>query len=234
MCVAAKDSPGRSARSHVRTVAFDGTLSCALVRIETGRTHQIRVHLQHRCTPILGDATYGTSEWNTRARRSHGVDRPLLHAYQTAFRHPMTGEDVCLTAPLPDDIMTLLSEMRASEPSGGAGADSGSGAGKPAVGHVVDAATKRFCVDTSVNPPTPLVEGSLERRGFVPLDRLRLEEVFIYSSIHLFIYSSIYHRFLVITILHLSLCPVGSLLFHLIPSHSVSFPLIPTLFHVTP
>ena len=46
------------------------------------RTHQIRVHLQHRRTPILGDDAYGSEDWNRRYLRSHGIRRPLLHAYQ--------------------------------------------------------------------------------------------------------------------------------------------------------
>jgi 23S rRNA pseudouridine1911/1915/1917 synthase len=83
--------PGKPAVTHVRTICFDGKISAALVRIETGRTHQIRVHLKHRRTPILGDEDYGNREWNNKIFRSDKINRPLLHAYETEFEHPFTG-----------------------------------------------------------------------------------------------------------------------------------------------
>ena len=62
-------SKGRRALSLVDTLAFDGKLSLVRVRIETGRTHQIRVHLQDRHTPIYGDSVYGLSDWNKRLQK---------------------------------------------------------------------------------------------------------------------------------------------------------------------
>jgi len=96
--------PGKPSTTHVRTMAFDGKLSVALARIETGRTHQIRVHLKYRRTPVIGDGEYGAVDWNRKIARSSGVHRPLLHAYETQFIHPFTGEDTTITAPVPDDI----------------------------------------------------------------------------------------------------------------------------------
>lgn len=64
---------GRSALTFVNTVAYDGRLALARVRIETGRTHQIRVHLAHCNHPILGDETYGHKDWNARALKSRFV-----------------------------------------------------------------------------------------------------------------------------------------------------------------
>lgn len=55
------------------------------------RTHQIRVHLKERRTPIAGDEAYGTAEWNKKLARSDNIHRPLLHAYETEFTHPFTG-----------------------------------------------------------------------------------------------------------------------------------------------
>eukprot|EP01031_Cornospumella_fuschlensis_P030561 gene30561-36934_t len=104
--------PGKPAVTHTRTLCFDGQLSVVLVRIETGRTHQIRVHLKHKHTPILGDAVYGSTAWNKRFLK-HGVSRPLLHAYQTAFTHPITGESRILQAPLPEDIRSLVHSVSA-------------------------------------------------------------------------------------------------------------------------
>lgn len=75
------------------------------LKIHTGRTHQIRVHMAHIGHPIVGDATYG------RARAKEiSVARPLLHAYKLSFAHPRTGEPLEFTAPIPDD-------MKSYEPS---------------------------------------------------------------------------------------------------------------------
>jgi hypothetical protein len=120
--VAMDGPPGKPAVSHVKTIAFDGKLSAALVRIETGRTHQIRVHMQARRTPVAGDDDYGNKESNKKllkmlassAAKNSGSNssptalRPLLHAYETEIIHPYTGERLLFQAPVPDDIAMLL------------------------------------------------------------------------------------------------------------------------------
>jgi len=73
------------------------------VSLETGRTHQIRVHLAHLGHPVLGDTAYGKHQ--AEFWRFLGVSRQLLHAYQLAFRHPVTGDAIALSAPPPDDII---------------------------------------------------------------------------------------------------------------------------------
>jgi 23S rRNA pseudouridine1911/1915/1917 synthase len=74
-------------------------VECAL---ETGRTHQIRVHLAHVGHPVVGDVTYGKRTAATW--RKLGVTRQLLHAYQLAFQHPSTGRPVAVTASMPEDL----------------------------------------------------------------------------------------------------------------------------------
>mmetsp|Transcript_19167 Transcript_19167/g.21911 ORF Transcript_19167/g.21911 Transcript_19167/m.21911 type:complete len:477 (+) Transcript_19167:79-1509(+) len=97
--------PGaRHAKSLVNTVAFDGKLSVVEVKIETGRKHQIRVHLQHRHTPVYGDDMYGIDVWNKRLYKVHQIQRPLLHAYSLKIRHPITDELMHFTSPLPADM----------------------------------------------------------------------------------------------------------------------------------
>jgi 23S rRNA pseudouridine1911/1915/1917 synthase len=98
---------GRRALSYVDTLAFDGKLSLVQVRIETGRTHQIRVHLQDRKTPIYGDDVYGIADWNKRLMKSHKIQRPLLHAYRLELEHPITGEPMAFEAPMAGDMSTL-------------------------------------------------------------------------------------------------------------------------------
>ena len=102
---------GKSAVSHVKTFAFDGKISAAAVHIETGRTHQIRVHLKHRRTPVLGDEAYGNVAWNKRYAHKEGILRPQLHAYELAFVHPFTDKQIRILAPLPDDMASLLAKL---------------------------------------------------------------------------------------------------------------------------
>ena len=114
---------GRTARSTVRTLAFDGRLGVVDVGIETGRTHQIRVHLQHRRHPVLGDELYGNAQWNGRARRRWGVGRPMLHALRLELAHPVTGAPLRLMAPVPQDMLTVVQGVwpQMAEEGGGEG-----------------------------------------------------------------------------------------------------------------
>lgn len=77
------------------------------MRIETGRTHQIRVHLQDRHTPIYGDDVYGIADWNKRLAKNHGIQRPLLHAHTLEIEHPMTGKHMVFVAPMAADMITI-------------------------------------------------------------------------------------------------------------------------------
>ena len=72
------------------------------VSLDTGRTHQIRVHLAHLGHPLVGDATYGRRPANFW--QSVGVTRQLLHAYRLGFQHPVSGRSLTVSAPVPDDM----------------------------------------------------------------------------------------------------------------------------------
>jgi 23S rRNA pseudouridine1911/1915/1917 synthase len=109
-------STGRRAISHVETLAFDGSLSLVKVRIETGRTHQIRVHLKDRQTPIYGDDVYGIKDWNQRLMKQHRIERPLLHAYKLVITHPTSGERLTFCAPLPEDMSTIAKAIYPAGP----------------------------------------------------------------------------------------------------------------------
>ncbi|MBF8263993.1 MAG: Pseudouridine synthase [Parachlamydiales bacterium] len=91
---------GREAISHVQTLAFNDAISLAMIRPETGRTHQIRVHLKHLGHPVLGDATYGSDRMNDQLK----VERHMLHAYRLDFKHPMTNASLSFLAPIPKDF----------------------------------------------------------------------------------------------------------------------------------
>jgi 23S rRNA pseudouridine1911/1915/1917 synthase len=77
------------------------------VRLETGRTHQIRVHLGAIDLPVSGDVTYGI-------KGDLGLERQFLHAHGLRFAHPLSGEEVSLESPLPDDLAAALERARAA------------------------------------------------------------------------------------------------------------------------
>jgi 23S rRNA pseudouridine1911/1915/1917 synthase len=97
-------STGRQAISHCKLINYDGKLSLVQVVIATGRTHQIRVHLSYLGTPVLGDMVYGNSSWNAK----YGISRQLLHAFKIKFLHPLTGKQIELTAPPPEDMQRFI------------------------------------------------------------------------------------------------------------------------------
>ncbi|MDX1997856.1 MAG: RluA family pseudouridine synthase [Thermoanaerobaculia bacterium] len=111
---------GRPAVSHYRTRSSRGGLSWLEVDIETGRTHQIRVHLKALGHPLVGDAVYGEARWRGLPRPVQkplaAFSRPALHAWRLRFRHPGTGEEVAFEAPVPDDLKALWRAVAGGEP----------------------------------------------------------------------------------------------------------------------
>ena len=96
MAVGAAD--GREAVTHLRRLEDLGRFSLLEARLETGRTHQIRVHLESVGHPVVGDRVYG------RRPETLGLERQFLHASRLAFPHPETGEPVEVESPLPGDL----------------------------------------------------------------------------------------------------------------------------------
>jgi 23S rRNA pseudouridine1911/1915/1917 synthase len=78
------------------------------VRILTGRTHQIRVHMASLGHPVVGDTLYGSKKINTK----FNLSRQFLHAGKLAFIHPATGERVEFAAPLPADLQLALTDLK--------------------------------------------------------------------------------------------------------------------------
>jgi 23S rRNA pseudouridine1911/1915/1917 synthase len=96
---------GRPAVTHYAVVERFADATLLACRLETGRTHQIRVHLTHIGHPVLGDPMYGRA-------RAPGIHRQALHAARLEFTHPRTGRPVVCVAPLPQDISRLLAYLR--------------------------------------------------------------------------------------------------------------------------
>jgi 23S rRNA pseudouridine1911/1915/1917 synthase len=111
-----QSAAGKPARTHFRTVDrtmwHNQPVSAIHCDLETGRTHQIRVHCAHARHPLLGDPVYG----HTRGRRSvtplpGGFARQALHAWRLGLIHPATGKDVHWRADVPEDMAALAVEL---------------------------------------------------------------------------------------------------------------------------
>jgi 23S rRNA pseudouridine1911/1915/1917 synthase len=100
-------SGSREARTHFRVLERFARHTLLLLQLETGRTHQIRVHLKAIGHPVVGDPVYGSG----RKQPSILSPRQFLHAYQLCFTHPVTGEAIELEAPLPADLQAGLDSL---------------------------------------------------------------------------------------------------------------------------
>ena len=109
MAVGAAD--GREAVTHLRRLEELERFSLLEARLETGRTHQIRVHLESVGHPVVGDRVYG------RRPDDLGLERQFLHSARLAFPHPETGEPIEVESPLPDDLRRALALARRGAPA---------------------------------------------------------------------------------------------------------------------
>lgn len=116
-----KSTQARHAVTHYRRLETYGENQVSLIecKLETGRTHQIRVHMAHIGHPVLGDKLYGTGMKSRTVHLSAAqkaaldtLDRQALHAAALGFEHPKTGEKHFYEAPLPDDLQDLLTQMK--------------------------------------------------------------------------------------------------------------------------
>ena len=93
---------GKLAVTHFKVLERFADLTLVQCRLETGRTHQIRVHLAHMGYPVVGDAVYG------RRKNRFAIQGQALHAKELHLRHPVTGEEMRFLAPLPADMASIL------------------------------------------------------------------------------------------------------------------------------
>jgi 23S rRNA pseudouridine1911/1915/1917 synthase len=91
---------GKTAITHIRVLERYNAFTLVEARLETGRTHQIRVHLAHAGHPVLYDPVYGPRDAKAAGQ--------LLHAKSLHFRHPVTGEDMSFDSPLPSHISVFI------------------------------------------------------------------------------------------------------------------------------
>ncbi len=120
------ESQGKHAVTHYETLERHAATTLLRFRLETGRTHQIRVHARHRGHPVLGDATYdgqairfGPSTAKRRAFFQNLFEimpRQALHAAALGFIHPVSGEEMRFESGLPEDMQAVLSRLESVEP----------------------------------------------------------------------------------------------------------------------
>ena len=106
---------GKPAVTHVKVLERYPNHSYIECRLETGRTHQIRVHMREANHPLAGDPVYGNPRHtcsDTAKEAVKGLARQALHAYRLSFVHPVSGETVSFEAPIPEDMYHLLSVLR--------------------------------------------------------------------------------------------------------------------------
>jgi 23S rRNA pseudouridine1911/1915/1917 synthase len=112
-------SDGREAVTHYKIIKYYDFFSLVEVLLETGRTHQIRVHFSHINCPIMGDNTYSTLkrtlsivpfhyQKKVKYLLANHLKRQALHAYRLEFEHPITKETVRAEAPIPEDIQYTM------------------------------------------------------------------------------------------------------------------------------
>jgi len=94
------DSRGDRAVTHWKAVCFDGENTLLEIQLETGRTHQIRVHFASLGTPLVGDRMYG--------KEDERITHQALHCCEVTLVHPITGETVHCSVPMPDDMKSIL------------------------------------------------------------------------------------------------------------------------------
>jgi len=112
------ESRGREAITHWEKIADYGVASLIRCQLETGRTHQIRVHMAHIGHPLIGDATYGAgfktkiTKLPAAAREAvEALGRQALHAASLGFEHPVTGEEMMFESELPEDLERLMGAL---------------------------------------------------------------------------------------------------------------------------
>jgi len=110
--IATESDRGESAVTRYRIRERLGDYTLVTVSIETGRTHQIRVHFASNHHPVAGDRDYGDAEVNRLLEKATGLRRQFLHASELGFHHPATDRPVSITAPLPQDLSHCLDILR--------------------------------------------------------------------------------------------------------------------------
>lgn len=102
---------GKPATTHFKVLERFGEYTFVECRLETGRTHQIRVHMAYIGHPVVGDPKYGTDR-RGKVRGSFAIDGQALHSKSLELTHPATGERMSFEAPMPEDMQRIINKLR--------------------------------------------------------------------------------------------------------------------------
>ena len=106
------EGEGKEAITHVETVETLAGHTLVHCRLETGRTHQIRIHLAELGHPVCGDRVYAHRRDGTVFPDTSGAPRLVLHAAELGFRHPVSGDEMHWEMPLPGDLQAFVERLR--------------------------------------------------------------------------------------------------------------------------
>jgi 23S rRNA pseudouridine955/2504/2580 synthase len=104
------DASGKASVTHFKVLQQFAAATLLDIKLETGRTHQIRVHCQFAQQPLAGDSKYGDEHFNESLKET-GLKRLFLHASSLRFKHPLSGDWVEVEAPLPDDLAKVVTKL---------------------------------------------------------------------------------------------------------------------------
>lgn len=105
------DANGSYASSIFKPISIADQASLLEVKLLTGRTHQVRVHALSEDHPVAGDERYGDLSFNKMLKQEHNLSRLFLHAAQLGFVHPISQQKLKIAAPLPDDLVSVLTSL---------------------------------------------------------------------------------------------------------------------------
>src|SRR5262249_19869459 len=109
---------GKHAVTYVRVVEVLSDFTLVECRLETGRTHQVRIHLGEQGTPLCGEQVYDRPlHGRPLLPDTSGAPRLALHAASLGFDHPITGKHLSWTSPLPKDLAALVARLRSGKPT---------------------------------------------------------------------------------------------------------------------
>ncbi len=109
---------GRPSQTRIRVLSRTPSVALLECELLTGRTHQIRVHMQHMRAPLLGDGLYGgPMRWQDKEKEPLELPHPFLHAWKLGVDHPISGERISVEAPIPDEFREIAERLGLTLPA---------------------------------------------------------------------------------------------------------------------
>ncbi len=114
--ISVRTKSGKPAITHWRVIERFNVATLLEIQLETGRTHQIRVHLAYKGHPVCGDRTYGRKTFIEKGEEKIRFPRQMLHAMSLSLRHPVTGRELDFESEIPEDMKNAIVTLRKLKP----------------------------------------------------------------------------------------------------------------------